>query len=102
MKIIGVVSNSQYESIKSPASVGRDAALRRACDATSDCPFRTAQLAAHQNASSEHPKLGRCRTPGFTCVAPTVLVSAMPLTAIVREVSSIINDCELSFHARQW
>jgi dimethylargininase len=25
----------------------------------------------------------------------------MPLTAIVREVSSIINDCELSFHARQ-
>lgn len=27
--------------------------------------------------------------------------SAMPLTAIVREVSSSINDCELSFHARQ-
>jgi dimethylargininase len=25
----------------------------------------------------------------------------MPLTAIVREVSSSINDCELSFHARQ-
>jgi dimethylargininase len=27
--------------------------------------------------------------------------STMPLTAIVREVSSRINDCELSFHARQ-
>ena len=26
----------------------------------------------------------------------------MPLTAIVREVSASINDCELSFHARQW
>src|SRR5712691_6350593 len=25
----------------------------------------------------------------------------MPLTAITREVSSSINDCELSFHARQ-
>ena len=25
----------------------------------------------------------------------------MPLTAIVREVSSSINDCELSFHSRQ-
>ena len=25
----------------------------------------------------------------------------MPLTAIVREVSWSINDCELSFHARQ-
>lgn len=27
--------------------------------------------------------------------------STMPLTAIVREVSSSINDCELSFHDRQ-
>lgn len=42
-----------------------------------------------------------CFSPGFTCTAPPALLSTMPLTAIVREVSPSINDCELSFHARQ-
>jgi dimethylargininase len=48
-----------------------------------------------------HSELRCCCTPGFTSVALTALLSTMSLTAIVRDVSSSINDCELSFHARQ-
>lgn len=90
-------------SVPCPQLVGRFAAAS-ACDR----PHPVIPVSGRRNAPSlprtrhpGHPEWRRCRTPGFTSVAPTVLLSTMPLTAIVREVSSSINDCELSFHARQ-